>query len=193
MLSIYLLNYPYFNKHLIPSHRQARAPVILLYFEELREVARRLSKATAYYITADKIERQREREKERETPWKVFCCGVIRLDCCWLQRGTTESSKCRWRLTGLASCVCVHCISVSVCLCMQRPNHWTLIIRHAGRRPRGSKIQPGVKTHRNLFFTIKPPLAGEICLPLWLLTETLSRNNNSNNIFHYVIWLGEKS
>lgn len=178
MLSIYLLNYPSFYKHLIPSHRQARAPVILLYFEELREVARRLSEATAYYITADKIERQRERERERP---RGKCFVVVLLD--WAAVGTTESSKCRWRLTGLASCVCVHCISVSVCLCMQQPNHWKLIIRHAGRRPRGSKTQPGVKTHRILFFTIKPPLAGEIRSPLWLLTETLSRNNNSNNIF----------
>ena len=72
MPSIYLLNYPSFYKHLIPSHRQARAPVILLYFEELREVARRQSEATAYYITTDKIERPRkaegdsEREKERD-------------------------------------------------------------------------------------------------------------------------------
>lgn len=66
MLSIYLLNYPSFYKHLIPSHRQARAPVILLYFEELREVARRQSEATAYYITTDKIERLRKGERERE-------------------------------------------------------------------------------------------------------------------------------
>ncbi|CAB1451581.1 unnamed protein product [Pleuronectes platessa] len=50
-------------KHLIPSHRQAGAPVILLYSEELREVARRQSEATAYYITADKIERPRKRER----------------------------------------------------------------------------------------------------------------------------------
>ncbi len=120
MPSIYLLNYPSFYKHLIPSHRQARAPVILLYFEELREVARRQSEATAYYITTDKIERprkaERERGKERErgTQWKVFCCGVIRLSCCWLQSGTTESPKCRWLLTGLASCVCVCCIRVCV-------------------------------------------------------------------------------
>lgn len=60
MLSIYLLNYPSFYKHLIPSHRQARAPVISLYFEELREVATRLGKVRAYYITADKIERVRK-------------------------------------------------------------------------------------------------------------------------------------
>lgn len=65
MPSIYLLNYPSFYKHLIPSHRQARAPVILLYFEELREVARRQSEATVYYITTDKIERPRKRGKER--------------------------------------------------------------------------------------------------------------------------------
>lgn len=77
MQSIYLLNYPSFYKHVIPSHRRARAPVILLYFEELREVARRQSEATAYYVTTDKIERLREgergatererREKARET------------------------------------------------------------------------------------------------------------------------------
>lgn len=66
MRSIYLLNYPPFYKHLIPSHRQARALVILLYFEELREVARRQSEATAYYITTDKIERQREEKEEGE-------------------------------------------------------------------------------------------------------------------------------
>lgn len=42
--------------------------MILLYFEELREVARRQSEATAYYITTDKIERQRERKRgERKT------------------------------------------------------------------------------------------------------------------------------
>lgn len=40
--------------------------MILLYFEELREVARRQSEATAYYITTDKIERGRERQRERE-------------------------------------------------------------------------------------------------------------------------------
>ncbi len=106
MPSIYLLNYPSFYKHLIPSHRQARAPVILLYFEELREVARRQSEATAYYITTDKIERPRKAERakgrERGTRWKVFCCGVIRLSCCWLQSRTTESPECRWLLTGLA-------------------------------------------------------------------------------------------
>lgn len=79
MLSIYLLNYPSFYKHLIPSHRQARAPVILLYFEELREVARRQSEATAYYITTDKIERlrrgergnEKERERERGSESKI--------------------------------------------------------------------------------------------------------------------------
>lgn len=113
-----------FYKHLIPSHRQARAPVILLYIEELREVARRQSKATAYYITTDKIERPRtaETEKEREqgTQWKVFCCGVIRLSCCWLQSGTTESPKCRWLLTGLASCVCVCC---NMCVCVLKARH----------------------------------------------------------------------
>lgn len=65
ILSIYLLNYPSFNKHLIPSPRQARAPLILLYFEELRKVARRQSKATAYYITPDKIERQGKTEGEK--------------------------------------------------------------------------------------------------------------------------------
>lgn len=92
MLSIYLLNYPSFYKHLIPSHRQARAPVILLYFEELREVATRLSKASVYYITADKIERVRKTgwEQKRERGRKVFCCAVIRLSCCWPQRGTAE-------------------------------------------------------------------------------------------------------
>lgn len=70
MRHIYLLNYPSFNKHLIPRPRQARAPVILLYFEELREVA---GKATAYYITTDKIERQDEKdteERRRETHWE---------------------------------------------------------------------------------------------------------------------------
>lgn len=36
--------------------------MILLYFEELREVVRRQSEATVYYITADKIERPRNRE-----------------------------------------------------------------------------------------------------------------------------------
>lgn len=103
--------------------------MILLYFEELREVARRQSEATAYYITTDKIERGRERQRERErererakerargTQWKVFCCCVIRLSCCWLQSGTTESLKCRWLLTGLASCVCVCSICVCVCAC----------------------------------------------------------------------------
>lgn len=70
MRCIYLLNYPSFNKHLIPRPRQTGAPVILLYFEELREVARRQSEATAYYITTDKIERQGEsdtEERRRET------------------------------------------------------------------------------------------------------------------------------
>lgn len=66
MPSIYLLNYPSFYKHLIPSHRQARAPVILLHFEELREGARRLSEATTFYITTDKIEGLGKKERERD-------------------------------------------------------------------------------------------------------------------------------
>lgn len=40
--------------------------MILLYFEELREVARRQSEATAYYITTDKIERPRKTDRGRE-------------------------------------------------------------------------------------------------------------------------------
>lgn len=87
MPSIYLLNYPSFYKHLIPSHRQARAPVILLYFEELREVARRQSEATAYYITTDKIERPRKagrergREEERERERKRDPVESVLLQC----------------------------------------------------------------------------------------------------------------
>lgn len=115
MPSIYLLNYPSFYKHLIPSHRQARAPVILLYFEELREVATRLGKVSAYYITADKIERMRktggEREKkERERVETALLCWL--LD--WAGVGHKEeqqSSKCGWQLTGLA-------FGVGACLCL---------------------------------------------------------------------------
>lgn len=80
MLSIYLLNYPSFYKHLIPSHRQAKAPVILLYFEELREVARRQSEATAYYITPDKIERLGEREERQGDGPGGKCFVVLLLD-----------------------------------------------------------------------------------------------------------------
>ena len=53
--------FPSLSVHLqasYPQSQQARAPVILLHFEELREVARRQTEATAYYITTDKIERQ---------------------------------------------------------------------------------------------------------------------------------------
>lgn len=127
MQSAYLLNYPSFNKHLIPSHRQAGAPVILLYFEELREVARRRAKQALITLplirlkgrekqgeregerptekrgkTERESNRERVRERERGTQWKVFCCAVIRLSCCWLQSGTTEGPKCRRLLTGLA-------------------------------------------------------------------------------------------
>ena len=56
-----LLQAPY------PQSQAARAPAILLYFEELREVARRQRWATGYYITADKIERaERETHTDRE-------------------------------------------------------------------------------------------------------------------------------
>lgn len=129
MQSVYLLNYPSFNKHLIPSHRQAGAPVILLYFEELREVARRRAKQaliTLQLIRLKGRERQGEREPQREgkkhregekargTQWKVFCCAVIRLSCCWLQSRTTEGPKCRWLLTELAPRVgvCYICMFV---------------------------------------------------------------------------------
>lgn len=137
MQSVYLLNYPSFNKHLIPSHRQARAPVILLYFEELREVARRRAKQALITLPLIRLkgrEKQGEREPHRKeekhrikrerrigregrrrAQSKVFCCAVIRLSCCWLQSGTAEGRKCRWLLTGLAPYIGV-CYT-HMCLC----------------------------------------------------------------------------
>lgn len=62
-----MLNYPSFNKHLIPSHRQAGAPVILLYFEELREVARRRAKQALITLPLIRL-KGREKQGERERP-----------------------------------------------------------------------------------------------------------------------------
>lgn len=153
MLSIYLLNYPSFYKHLIPSHRQARAPVILLYFEELREVATRLGKVRAYYITADKIERVRktgwEREKNREgESGNCFVVLVIRLSRCRPQRGAAEF-KMRVavnRVSVWCWCVCVFVVS----LCMQWCSHWKPVNQSVGGSPRGSEMQPCVKPPRIL-------------------------------------------
>lgn len=80
--------------------------MILLYFEELREVARRQSEATAYYITTDKIERPRKRERESEKRREQEerergrpggkCFVVVLLDCAAVAyRVEQQSPKCR--------------------------------------------------------------------------------------------------
>lgn len=100
--------------------------MILLYFEELREVATRLGKVSAYYITADKIERMRktggEREKkEREKSGDCFVVLVIRLSRCRPQRGAAEF-KMRVAVNRVSFwCWCVSVFVVS--LCTQRCTH----------------------------------------------------------------------
>lgn len=160
MPSIYLLNYPSFYKHLIPSHRQARAPVILLYFEELREVAMRLGKVSPYYITADKIERVRKTGWEGES-WNCFVLLVIRLSRCRPQRGEAEF-KMRVAVNSVSFwCWCVSVFVVS--LCTQWCSHWKPVSQSVGGNPRGSKMQPCVKPSRILPIRLFPPMAGEIC------------------------------
>lgn len=76
------MTYPSFYKHVVPSHRETEDPVILLYFEELREVVRRQSEATVYYITADKIERPRNREGAAVVVRVSVVCVCVCVDVC---------------------------------------------------------------------------------------------------------------
>uniref|UniRef100_A0A3Q3NAM3 Orofacial cleft 1 candidate 1 n=1 Tax=Mastacembelus armatus TaxID=205130 RepID=A0A3Q3NAM3_9TELE len=61
--------------------------VIPHYAQQLRERVR------PDMITLGTLSLQQVRATKRKggTQWKMFCCGVIRLSCCWIRSGTTES------------------------------------------------------------------------------------------------------
>lgn len=75
-------------------------------------------------------ERERERARKGESkrkesegdPWKVFCCGVIRLCCCCLQSGTTKS-KMQVTVNGVSFFMFVCVVHVCICVAAHHSEH----------------------------------------------------------------------